>query len=149
VGPPGVGKSHSVTAIAIGAIRAGYNVLMRSLFQLAEELLEAEATSSRREPVARLSAIDVLFLEDFGMKTLRATAAEVLLDIIMRRPERLPTVITTNRPTEAGPSSSATSRPPPPSSTASSSTSRSFSCKASPNHAATACASSKGDPHHP
>ena len=34
------------------------------------------------------------------MKTLRATAAEDLLDIIMRRHERLPTVITTNRPTE-------------------------------------------------
>jgi DNA replication protein DnaC len=50
--------------------------------------------------VDRLSTIDVLGLEDFGMKTLRATAAEDLLDIIMRRHERLPTIITTNRPTQ-------------------------------------------------
>jgi DNA replication protein DnaC len=97
VGPPGVGKSHSVTAIAIGAIRAGYRVLLKSVFQLAEDLIEAEATGQRRELVDRLSTVDVLALEDFGMKTLRTTAAEDLLDIIMRRHERLPTIITTNR----------------------------------------------------
>jgi DNA replication protein DnaC len=100
VGPPGVGKSHSLAAIAVGAIRAGYRVVLKSVFQLAEDLVEAEATGQRRELVDRLSTIDVLALEDFGMKTLRATAAEDLLDIIMRRHERLPTVITTNRPTE-------------------------------------------------
>jgi DNA replication protein DnaC len=100
VGPPGVGKSHSVTAIAIGAIRAGYRVILKSVFQLAEDLIEAEATGQRRELVDRLSTVDVLALEDFGMKTLRATAAEDLLDIIMRRHEHLPTIITTNRPTQ-------------------------------------------------
>ena len=100
VGPPGVGKSHSVSAIAIGAIRAGYRVLVKSIFELAEELLEAEATRQRSELVERLSTIDVLVLEDFGMKTLRGTVAEDLLDIIMRRHERLPTIITTNRPTQ-------------------------------------------------
>lgn len=100
VGPPGVGKSHSVSAIAIGAIRAGYRVLVKSVFELAEELLEAEATRQRGELVERLSTIDVFVLEDFGMKTLRGTVAEDLLDIIMRRHERLPTIITTNRPTQ-------------------------------------------------
>ena len=100
VGPPGVGKSHCITAIAVGAIRAGYRVLIKNMFALADELLEAEATSQRRELVYRLSNIDLLILEDMGMKTLRATAAEDLLDIIMRRHERLSTLITTNRPTE-------------------------------------------------
>lgn len=100
IGPPGVGKSHSVTAIAIGAIRAGYRVTIKNIFALADELLEAEATSQRRELVHQLSVVDLLILEDFGMKTLRATAAEDLLDIIMRRHEHLPTLITTNRPTE-------------------------------------------------
>lgn len=100
VGPPGVGKSHSVTALAIGAIRAGYRVLIKNIFALADELQDAEATHSRRDLVDRLSTVDLFVLEDFGMKTLRAAAAEDLLDIIMRRHERLPTVITTNRPTE-------------------------------------------------
>ena len=100
VGPPGVGKSHSVSAIAIGAIRAGYRVLVKSVFDLAEELLQAEVSRERAELVEHLSTIDLLILEDFGMKTLRATAAEDLLDIFMRRHERLPTLITTNRPTQ-------------------------------------------------
>jgi DNA replication protein DnaC len=100
VGPPGVGKSHSVSAIAIGVIRAGYRVLIKSVFDLSEELLAAEVRRERAELVEQLSTIDLLILEDFGMKTLRATAAEDLLDIFMRRHERLPTVITTNRPTQ-------------------------------------------------
>jgi DNA replication protein DnaC len=89
MGPPGVGKSHSVTAIAVGAIRAGYRVISRNIFTLADELLDAETTHSRRELVDRLGMTDLFVLEDFGMKTLRASAAEDLLDII-----------TTNRPTE-------------------------------------------------
>jgi hypothetical protein len=89
-----------VTAIAIGAIRAGYRVLVKSVFTLANDFVDAEAANSRREFVEQLSTVDVLILEDFGMKTLRAAAAEDLLDVMMRRHERLPTVITTNRPTE-------------------------------------------------
>jgi DNA replication protein DnaC len=100
VGPPGVGKSHSVTAVTLGVIRAGYRVIVKSLFMLADELIEAEAAGTRRELVQQLSEVDLLVLEDFGMKTLRASAAEDLLDIIMRRHERRSTVITTNRPTE-------------------------------------------------
>jgi DNA replication protein DnaC len=100
VGPPGVGKSHSVTAVTLGVIRAGYRVLVKSLFMLADELIDAEACGTRRELVQQLSEVDLLILEDFGMKTLRASAAEDLLDIIMRRHERRSTVITTNRPTE-------------------------------------------------
>jgi DNA replication protein DnaC len=100
VGPPGVGKSHSVTAVTLGVIRAGYRVIVKSLFMLADELIEAEASGTRRDLVQQLSEVDLLILEDFGMKTLRASAAEDLLDIIMRRHERRSTVITTNRPTE-------------------------------------------------
>jgi DNA replication protein DnaC len=100
VGPPGVGKSHSVTAVTLGVIRAGYRVLVKSLFMLADELIDAEACGTRRELVQQLSEVDLLILEDFGMKTLRASAAEDLLDIIIRRHERRSTVITTNRPTE-------------------------------------------------
>ncbi len=100
VGPPGVGKSHCVTAIAIGAIRAGHRVLIKNIFALADELLDADATHTRRTLVDQLSTVDLFVLEDFGMKTLRASVAEDLLDIIMRRHGRLSTIITTNRPTE-------------------------------------------------
>ena len=44
--------------------------------------------------------VDLLVLEDFGMKKLGANAAEDLLEIFVRRHETASTLITTNRPTQ-------------------------------------------------
>jgi DNA replication protein DnaC len=100
IGPPGVGKSHIATAIAVGAIRAGYRVLVRSAFDLAQDFLEAEALQQRKQLVARLTKIDLLVIEDFGMKRLGPSAAEDLLEVFVRRHEKTSTVVTTNRPTQ-------------------------------------------------
>jgi DNA replication protein DnaC len=66
VGPPGVGKSHAAVAIAVGAIRSGYRVLLRSVFDLVQDFAEADAIGERRELVNKLSRIDLLILEDFS-----------------------------------------------------------------------------------
>lgn len=100
IGPPGVGKSHAVTAICVGAIRAGYRALLRSTFDLAQDFAEAEATGERRELVKKLTRVDLLVLEDFGMKKLGPSAAEDLLEVFVRRHEVASTIVTTNRPTE-------------------------------------------------
>lgn len=100
IGPPGVGKSHMATAIAVGAIRAGRRVLIRSTFDLVADFAEADATGARRALVQHLTRVDLLVLEDFGMKTLGSTAAEDLLEVFVRRHEAASTLITTNRPTQ-------------------------------------------------
>lgn len=100
IGPPGVGKSHVATAIAVGAIHAGHRVLVRSTFDLVADFAQADATGTRRELVRQLTQVDLLVLEDFGMKKLGATAAEDLLDVFVRRHETASTLITTNRPTQ-------------------------------------------------
>jgi DNA replication protein DnaC len=100
IGPPGVGKSHIATAIAVGAIRAGRRVLIRSTFDLVADFAEAEATGARRALVQDLTRVDLLVLEDFGMKRLGSTAAEDLLEVFVRRHETASTLITTNRPTQ-------------------------------------------------
>jgi DNA replication protein DnaC len=100
IGPPGVGKSHIAVAIAIGAIRAGYRVLLRSAFDLSQDFLEAEALRERKDLVQRLTKIDLLLIEDFGMKRLGPSAAEDLLEVFVRRHEKASTVVTTNRPTQ-------------------------------------------------
>jgi len=100
IGPPGVGKSHIATAIAVGAIRAGYHALVRSAFDLAQDFLEAEALQQRKQLVTRLTKIDLLVIEDFGMKRLGPNAAEDLLEVFVRRHERASTLVTTNRPTQ-------------------------------------------------
>jgi len=98
IGPPGVGKSHAAVAIAVGAIRAGYHAFVRSGFDLAQDFAEADAAGERRDFVQRLTTVDLLVLEDFGMKRLGPTAAEDLLEIFVRRHETASTLITTNRP---------------------------------------------------
>jgi DNA replication protein DnaC len=100
IGPPGVGKSHIATAIAVGAIRAGRRVLIRSTFDLVADFAEAEATGGRRALVQHLTRVDLLVLEDFGMKKLGSSAAEDLLEVFVRRHEAASTLITTNRPTQ-------------------------------------------------
>ena len=100
IGPPGVGKSHCAVALAVGAIRAGHRALVRSTFDLAADFAEADATGMRRALVQQLTRVDLLVLEDFGMKKLGATAAEDLLEIFVRRHETASTLITTNRPTQ-------------------------------------------------
>ena len=100
IGPPGIGKSFAAVAIAVGAIRAGYRVLIRSAFDLAQDFAEAEATGERRELVQSLIRVELLILEDFGMKKLGPSAAEDLLEVFVRRHERGSTLVTTNRPTQ-------------------------------------------------
>jgi DNA replication protein DnaC len=82
IGPPGVGKSHMATPLAVGAIRSGHRVLIRSTFGLVADFDEAEATGTRRDLVQHLTRVDLLVLEDFGMKKLGAPAPEDLLEVL-------------------------------------------------------------------
>jgi len=100
IGPPGTGKSHIAIALAVAAIQAGHTALYRSAFDLAQDMAEADATGSRKELIYHLCKVDLLVLEDLGMKHLPSTAAEDLLEIVVRRYEKGAIIMTTNRPLE-------------------------------------------------
>jgi DNA replication protein DnaC len=103
LGNAGVGKSHVAQALAVAAIHGGFRVLYREAHQLFEELVFANATDERSELVATLAEIPFLIIDDLGMRKLPASAAEDLLELIMRRYERASTLITSNRPLEDWP----------------------------------------------
>jgi DNA replication protein DnaC len=96
LGPSGTGKTHIAVALAVNALQAGYTVLYRSAFNLAE----TQATGTRRELVSRLCKTDLLVLEDLGMRRLPPTAGEDLLEVFVRRYEKGSIILTTNRPLE-------------------------------------------------
>jgi DNA replication protein DnaC len=73
---------------------------MRSAFDLSQDFLEAEALKQRKDLVQRLTKVDLLVIEDFGMKRLGPSAAEDLLEVFVRRHEKASTTVTTNRPTQ-------------------------------------------------
>jgi DNA replication protein DnaC len=47
-----------------------------------------------------LETVPLLIIDDLGMRKLPLTAAEELLEIVMRRHERASTLLTSNRPVE-------------------------------------------------
>lgn len=100
VGPGGTGKSHLAQAIGQAAIVQGYRVRYREAHILLEELADATADGSRKQFMAELATAPLLIIDDFGMRKLPMTAAEDLLEIIMRRYERASTLLTSNRPVD-------------------------------------------------
>lgn len=103
LGNAGVGKSHIAQALGMAAIHAGFRVLYREAHMLFEDLLLAGATGDRSAAIAMYSEIPLLIIDDLGMRKLPASAAEDLLEIVMRRYERASTILTSNRPLEDWP----------------------------------------------
>ena len=100
LGPGGTGKSHLAQAIGQGAILQGFRVRYREAHVLLDELAEAVVTGTRKQYMDELTAVPLLIIDDFGMRKLPLTAAEDLLEIIMRRYERASTLLASNRPVE-------------------------------------------------
>src|SRR5450631_4407637 len=100
LGPGGTGKSHLAQAIGQAAIQQGYRVMYRETHILLDELAEAIADGTRKEYMEIVATVPLLIIDDFGMRKLPHTAAEDLLEIIMRRYERFSTLLTSNRPVE-------------------------------------------------
>lgn len=98
LGPPGSGKSHLAQAIGQAVIQQGYKVLYRETHTLLDELADATLDGTRKVYMEWLVSLPLLILDDLGMRKLPNTAAEDLLEIIMRRYERASSIITSNRP---------------------------------------------------
>jgi DNA replication protein DnaC len=100
LGPGGTGKSHLAQAIGQAAILQGYKVLYREVHVLLDELADAVADGTRKDYIQSVATVPLLIVDDFGMRKLPHTAAEDLLEIVMRRYERFSTLLTSNRPVE-------------------------------------------------
>lgn len=100
LGPPGTGKSHLVQALGYQAIKAGFLVLYRSIFDLVRDFLHDEAFAGDDKVLRRYLKPDLLIIDDMGMKQLPKRSGEYLFEIIMRRYETRSTMMTSNRPIE-------------------------------------------------
>ena len=100
-GPTGVGKSHIAQAVAHEACRQGFDVLFINLHRLLQQLNGGRADNSWEKRFQRYLRIDLLILDDFGLKPLLPPAPEDLYDIINARYETGSILLTSNRaPTE-------------------------------------------------
>ena len=100
LGPPGVGKSFLVQAIGYQALKLGFVVLYRSIFDLVRDFLHDEALDGQEKVLQRYLKPDLLIVDDMGMKQLPKRSGEYLFEIVMRRYETRSTMMTSNRPLE-------------------------------------------------
>jgi len=87
-------------AIGFAVIQQGHRVLYREAHTLVDELADAQLEGTRKPYLTQLTTIPLLIIDDLGMRKLPPTAAEDLLEIVMRRYERASTLVTSNRPVD-------------------------------------------------
>jgi DNA replication protein DnaC len=100
LGPPGTGKSHLVQALGYQAIKSGFTVLYRSIFDVVRDFLHDEAFGGQDKVLLKYLKPDLLAIDDMGMKQLPKRSGEYLFEIIMRRYQVRSTIMTSNRPLE-------------------------------------------------
>ena len=95
-GPCGTGKSHLAQALGHCAVRAGYDVLFSTQSQLLGSLHAARATNAFERKFQSLVRVNLLIIDDFGLKPLRSPQDEDLHDLVAERYERGATIVTSN-----------------------------------------------------
>jgi len=96
-GPSGVGKSHLANAIAIEALKRNYKVVAKPTHRLLYDLQIARSNGSYPRMLTRILSCDLLLLDDFGLQSISAQAAQDLYEIITERYEKGSLIITSNR----------------------------------------------------
>ena len=96
----GIVRFPATQAIGRAAIQQGFRVFYREAHTLIEEIADATLDGTRKKFLADLATVPLLIIDDLGMRKLPHTAAEDLLELIMRRYERASTIMTSNRPVD-------------------------------------------------
>lgn len=96
VGPCGTGKSHISQALGHSAIRAGYDVLFTNASRMLAQMNAARATNGFERQLAKLASVDLLIIDDFGLKPLTGIQDEDFHEVISERYERKSTIVTSN-----------------------------------------------------
>lgn len=100
LGPPGVGKTALAQALGYEAIKAGFVVLYRSIFDLVRDFMKDEAFNQQDRTLRQYLKPDLIIIDDMGLKALPKHSGEYLLEVVMRRHENRSTIMTSNRPLE-------------------------------------------------
>ncbi len=98
VGSTGVGKSFIASALGHQGCQHGYKVLYRNCSKLFDELKIAKADGSYIKEISKIEKMDLLILDDFGLKSLDSNQRLMLLEIFEDRHGKRSTIITSQLP---------------------------------------------------
>jgi len=97
VGANGLGKTMLAQNICHAAVLAGHSVLFRSAAALLEDL-QRQTPDGRRRKLRSYANAGLVCIDEVGYLSFDDKAADLLYEVINRRYERKPVIITTNRP---------------------------------------------------
>jgi DNA replication protein DnaC len=97
LGPVGTGKTHLATALGHIAVRRRLTVHMARAGQLFKRLKAARLDNSTEAEHRRLTAVNVLILDDFALTALDETATTDFYELTVARHRKNATIVTSNR----------------------------------------------------
>jgi len=98
VGPNGVGKSMIAQNIAHHAVMQGHSALFVNAAQMLGDLAAQDGDNALRRRLKHYAHPDVLIIDEVGYLSYGNRHADLLFNIVNRRYELKPTIVTTNRP---------------------------------------------------
>jgi DNA replication protein DnaC len=97
LGPPGVGKSHLAVSLGLKAIEAGYRVLFTTAAHLIASLTKAHAEGKLDDKLKVYTAPRLLIIDEIGYLPIERQGANLFFQLISRRYERGPMILTSNQ----------------------------------------------------
>ena len=93
IGDTGLGKSHIAASLCYEAIMQGYSTIYISAFDLCSKIKKAITTASKIDYYAK---VRVLCIDELGYTYHKKEDIDIMFQIISKRTEILPTIVTTN-----------------------------------------------------
>jgi DNA replication protein DnaC len=97
LGPPGTGKSHLATALAVEAVRAGKSVYFIPLADLVAALAKAEREGMLREKIRTLCRPSLLVVDEIGYLPVTSGGGNLFFQLVNARYEKGAMILTSNR----------------------------------------------------
>jgi len=100
MGPTGVGKTFLASALGHSVCRAQKKVLFVRADTMLKELKQSRADNSTDKLMRKLISVDLLIVDDFGLRKLTHERSSDFYELIVERHKRSSTIITSNRTTD-------------------------------------------------
>lgn len=97
-GSTGLGKSFLASALGQQACQHGHKVYYRNCSKLFEELKMAKADGSYIKEINKIEKLDLLILDDFGLKSLDNSQRLMMLELLEDRHGKRSTIIASQLP---------------------------------------------------
>ena len=97
LGPPGTGKSHLATALAVEAVKAGKSVYFSTLADIIATLAKAEREGQLRERIRYLTRASLLVVDEIGYLPVVPGGGNLFFQLVNARYEKGAMILTSNR----------------------------------------------------